>query len=306
MEEMKNKKWKPEVIVLGPGGMKGFLEIGALIKLSETGMLDRVNTYIGCSVGAIISLLMVAGFNPMEIIMEAMNTQIFRDILNISLSELQTKKEQFGLISTTKVRDQLTKKLVEKFGFVPTLKQLYIATGMTLITVSVNLDKDRTEYFSWKTEPDISAVEATVLSMNIPFLFYKITYKGDVYIDGAFGNPYPVDICDDGETDILGISITTKHPYMVDATDTNNLRYIYKVLNASITQLKKRIEKNCTSKCKHLALYSPSMDTTGLTFDEDTKSEMIKIGYNLATGFIEQLEGEEIILVTSEEVPFSE
>lgn len=288
-KDRKEDRWYPEAIVLGPGGMKGFLELGALIGLDERGYLKEVHTYVGCSVGAIIGLLLVAGYKPIDIVNDAMNTNIFKDILYIELKDLQKKKENVGLLSSQELRTILTSKLKEKFGMIPTLRQLYMATGLTLITVALNLDKDEMEYLSWKTEPDLSCIEATLLSMNIPFIFYKIKYKSHIYIDGAFGNPYPVDIVDDGKTRVLGISITTKHPYIYDSTDDDNLRYVYKVINASMTQIKKRIEKSCSPACKHLTLYSPSMDTTGLTFDTNVKVSLLMLGYNTAKQFVDNL-----------------
>ena len=62
MTELKESKslWPPEVIVIGPGGCKGFLELGALLYLEKEGYLRSVKTYAGVSVGAVISLLIVS------------------------------------------------------------------------------------------------------------------------------------------------------------------------------------------------------------------------------------------------------
>ena len=131
--------------------------------------------------------------------------------------------------------------------------------------------------------------------MNIPFFFQKIRYNGYTYIDGAFGNPYPVDYFDDGKTKILGISITTskntKSIYSgrnYETTETDNIRYTYKVLNASITQLKKKIFQNCSNQCKHLILNSPTMDTTGLSLSHNNKIQMLKLGYDTAKRFVQK------------------
>ena len=69
--------WKPDIIVLGPGGSKGYIQLGALLRLELDNLLSNVVQYVGCSVGAIISLLMVVGYSA-------------NDIINYMLSEIKS------------------------------------------------------------------------------------------------------------------------------------------------------------------------------------------------------------------------
>ncbi len=292
------RSWRPTVLVLGPGGTKGFLELGALLIFEKERFLTSIRNYVGVSVGAIISVLLVAGYSVTEIITDAMDVNLFQDISSINLNEI---KDNVGLLSNRAVKEKLVTLLENKFGFVPTLHQFYMATGLTLTCVSLNLDDERTEYISWETEPTISAVDAVLLSMNIPLLFYQLRYKGNLYIDGAFGNPYPVDEYDDGKTNILGICITElKENSSVDLT---KVRYIYKILVSAITQNRKRIRSSTSERCKHLELTSPTLDGIGLLVDIQMKSRMVFIGYNEAIKFIKRLRGElsEVLVYESSE-----
>lgn len=286
LSERSDSLWLPDILVLGPGGAKGFLELGALLKLHKINFLRQVHTYVGCSIGAVISLLLTCGYSPTEIVSCALDADIFHDITTFRLMDV---KDNIGLISNQRIRNILIDKLKYKFGFVPTLNQLYLATGLKYVAVTLNLDKDSTEYLSYQTEPDLCCVEATLLSMNIPFLFYKLKYKGCTYIDGAFGNPYPIDIYDNGSSNILGIYISSTHPIIQESSDINILRYLYKVIHSSMNQIKLRIQKSCSNRCKHIGLYSPSLDTTGLTFDDKLKAKMLTLGYNEAESFLVQL-----------------
>lgn len=288
--------WKPEICVLGPGGMKGFLIIGALIKLFKTGYLDEVHTFIGCSVGVIISALLASGYKPEEIAEDALQVDIFHDSIELTLSDF---KNNVGIISNRDIKKLLSDKIIARFGKIVTLKELYDITGITLVSVTLNLTTDTTEYLSWETEPNISVVDAALLSINIPLLFYKLEYKGNIYIDGAFGNPYPVDYLDNGKRKILGISITSRVPNTIDPVATDNMRYIYKVAHASITQLKKKIDASCSSQCRHLTLHSPCMDTTGISFTHDTKLRLLTIGYESAKRFL--FSTSEISIITEED-----
>jgi len=203
-----SKTWKPEVLVLGPGGMKGFLELGTLYFLEEKNFFSEVTTFVGVSVGAIISLMMVCGYKVIEIIAESADTNIFNDLSSVSLRDTQDK---LGLVSSAPIKRKLVKMVLKKFGYIPNLKQLYEITGLKLVCVTANLDKETAEYMSYETEPHLPVVDAVMYSMNIPIIFYKLKYMGCVYVDGALANPYPVDIFDDGKTAILGLYIESTY-----------------------------------------------------------------------------------------------
>jgi predicted acylesterase/phospholipase RssA len=302
-DTLDSDRWYPDVLVLGPGGIKGFLELGALIKLTSVNYLERVHTYIGCSVGALISLLLICGYTPLEILSDAINENIFKDITNLSITDVF---KDAGMISNEQIRKKLTARLEHKFGFVPTLSKLYLATGLSLITVTLNLTEGKVEYLSKESKPDLSSIDAVLFSINVPFLFRKIKHQGCTYIDGAFGNPYPVDILDDGKNNILGIYINLDSN---DHESENNLlaivKYFYSVFHASIGQLKIRIQKTSSSHCRHIELKSPIIDITEFTaLTQDMKSKMLSIGYQEAEKFLS--DDREIISNVDDEVSFEQ
>jgi len=292
-------EWCPEVLVLGPGGVKGFLELGALILLESEGYLKNITTYVGVSIGAIISLLLVTGYTVTEIISDAIETNLFQDLSSINFEDI---KENTGLLSNRPIKEKLITRLEDKFGFVPNLEQLYMVTGLEFMCVTMNLSKDRAEYISRHTDPSMNSVDAVLLSSNIPLLFYKLKYKGSVYIDGAFGNPYPVDQYDDGSRDILGIYITSGNPERKVPEDFHIAMYLYKIIDSSMIQIRDRIIQSSSTRCKHLRLYSPTVDATGLTVDMKVKSQMVLHGYYAAKKFIEDIKypNKDIIIVGSE------
>ena len=279
--EQRDSRWSPTVLVLGPGGVKGFLELGALLVFEREKYLERIQHYVGVSVGAVISLLLVAGYSVTEIIAEAFDVNIFQDISSINISEARANS---GLISNRGVKDRLLQRMEAKFGFIPTLQQLYVATGLVFTVVTMNLDRDCPEYISKNTDPTLSAVDAVMLSMNIPLLFYKLRHKNCVCIDGAFGDPYPVCEFDDGNTDILGIYIVTKRPGINN--DSNFLLYLYKIIDSFMTYSRVRNMQRSSSRVRHLELCTPTFDTVGLTVDAQAKNTMIMCGYREAEKFL--------------------
>lgn len=286
--------WRPSVLVLGPGGAKGFLELGALLVLEKEGYLADIRILIGVSIGAILSFLIAVGYNATEIIKEAMDFDLFQDISILSLSDIKKAfsqaKKNAGFMPHNKIKEKLSQLMTDKFHRVLTLKELYMATGLELVTVTTNLDKDIAEYLSWRTYPNLSAVEAVLMSMNIPLLFYQIIYgeDHDVYIDGAFSNPYPIDQYDDKKTDILGIYIST--PKKKEKPIGQDIcYYMYKIISSGMVQLRKRNKKMASSRCKHLKLTTAIIDTVGITVTFEAKCQMIYNGYFTAKRFFEEI-----------------
>lgn len=273
--------WKPEIIILGPGGMKGYCELGALLYLEKVKWLDNVHTYVGVSVGSVIALLLTSGYSSVEIVEQSLNINFFHDFMSMDINQI---REKSGLISNQQIKERLDERMKNKFGIVPNLKELYQFTGIKLVTVTLNIDKGEVEYINYLTDPDLSCVEAVMLSMNIPFIFYKIRYKDCTYVDGALGNPYPMDVYDDGNTNILGIYVDEGKMNTEGFTE-----YVHHIIHSMTTRLKQVSTKNLSEKCKHLNIVSPTFDVINITADIDKKSEMIVIGHETAKDFVDAL-----------------
>lgn len=284
--EPPNINWKPDLIVLGPGGMKGFLELGSIFRLQyEPSFFENVHTYVGVSVGAIISLLLVCNYDIPNIVIDSIRADIFEDISKFSISNIQSN---IGIVSNNAIRKRIATKVEKKFGMIPTLKELYEKTGLKFVSVTANLDKEITEYISYQNEPSLSCVEAVMLSMNIPIIFYKLKYKNCVYADGALGNPYPIDIWDDGKTNILGIYTKSTRKTSSEPASSSSTLYIHKIIHFSMTQIRNKIIENASDKCKHIELESDIIDSTGITITPQDKAMMLITGYQIADAFLKK------------------
>ena len=270
---------KPEVLVLGGGGAKGAVVLGALEALRQAKHLDKVHSIVGVSVGAIIGLLLCCGFDPFEITTLALDTNIFQDISSINLLDIP---RHAGLLSSQSIQNKLDGCMIQKFGKVLTLHQLYLATGKTLVCVAVNITRCQTEYLSATTEPNTLCTEAVLLSMNIPILFHRRWHNGCVYIDGAFGNPYPINHLDDGKTPILGISIVT-------VGECDDALYVHRIIDAPMAEIKRWIIEHASPLCKHLTIETTVADTTGLFVTLSSKAQMIVTGYMATTTYLKTM-----------------
>jgi predicted acylesterase/phospholipase RssA len=293
--------WTPDVIVLGPGGAKGFLELGLLLAFEKENYYSNTRIWLGCSVGSAIALLVVCGYTITEIVNDCMSVNIINDITDVNLDYISEKP---GLLNIKSVKKLIKLRVRQKFGMIPTLKQLYMITGLFLELVTFNVDKQRPEYLSKDTEPNLSCVKATLMSMSIPGLICPQIYKGHTYVDGALGDPYPILEYDDNINRILGVYIDSEHS--THSSDKNPIRFLYRCAQASMKRLRDRSLEAASNNCKHIPLKTPILDTTGLSLNNNMKKSMIEHGYKTGIIFINRLKYPEkyrLVLEEDEELP---
>lgn len=306
-----DNSWFPRVIVIGPGGIKGFNVLGFLSPIEDYGLLKYADTYCGVSVGAIISLLIVSGYSIREIVGEAATLDIFKDIENINFQSIFDHK---GLISNEPIRKRLSQLILNKFGTIPTLYDLYMKTGRAYIATTLNATDEKCEMMGPFTHANISCVDATMFSMNIPFIFYQLIHQGKTYVDGALCNPYPVDYFDDGNTNILGIYMKTcnESTKIINTTPTLPGRiiqrierapdkplsisdYLQKIIHSLMDHRRNSIIQNASDMCKHICLETDVIDSVGLNITTEVKARMLVNGFNSGMNFINQLQNNNYI-----------
>jgi len=298
-----DEEWTPRVLVIGPGGPKGLNALGFLSPLEDSGIFNCCDTYCGVSVGAIISLLIVAGYQMREIVAEAATLDIFKDIDGFTFQSIIENK---GLISNEPVRKRLTQLIINKFGKIPSLYNLYLQTGKAYVAVTYNATDKICEIMGPFTHPDESCIDITMFSMNIPFVFYQLIYKGKTYVDGALGNPYPIDYFDDGNTNILGIYMTTSDPKIpqvmshrpgtiadrIDNKTSGELSigtYSARIVHSLMNQIRNGIIQRSSNRCKHICLETKSVNAVGYNLSTEDKARMLVEGFNEGKQFLARL-----------------
>lgn len=187
-------------LFIGGGGLDGILFIGSLEYLHENNLLDLKRFY-GCSIGALIGILYISGYTPMEILSMVMKldtkTLIKYDILNLKTNKAILNNDLLdNLISNIPEYSNIT---IEEFS------QKY---GVDINIYATNLTTSEYTNFNNKLFPKIKLKDAIMASMTVPFIFKPVEINGQQYIDGCvkniIGSP-PPEIC------ILGYSIILKN-----------------------------------------------------------------------------------------------
>lgn len=285
-------KWKPDLIVLGPGGVKGLLEVSSLILLDQLDILSNVTTFVGVSIGSIIALLCVLGYTPAEIALEFYSRNLMQDLkaqvgmdtnsMISSMVECIKKVANDGLIGNI-IEDLLNEKCKQKLGLVPSLNGLRMATGKDLHLLVTGIKRLKDEVFlSAFTYPDISCVKAVMMSSTLPGISSGLSkigsIDGEIMLDGAFSNPLPFLKFDDGKTKILTLSIS------VDSHCTDPLSIAIQVNNIVSDKYKKLQIQFGGNMCKHLELFYDDLEIS--TISSNNKGKMLLSGYVQTYAFI--------------------
>ena len=276
-------EWKPRVLVVGPGGLKGFCELGALDYLHyKTTILSECKTFVGVSVGAIISLLYVVGYEPRDIVLEMMDLKIDPSLSSLSIEDII---HQGGLFPQTVIEEQLMHLVKKKLGYVPSLKRLNTITGKEFGCVAYNQTKNRSEYLSHKTTADMNCVKAVQLSCNLPGFFQRQSFRDDEFRDGAICDPYPLKRFDDGATPILGIWVSTIHTSThskdIRGIIDEALRYVMLLIN----NLRDAEKKELSDNCKHLEITTIQRNVIAMSVNCDAVASMLLEGFESAEEF---------------------
>jgi len=198
---------KVDTLLLSGCSTKGNAIIGSLMTLVNKKIIDleKIETYICCSGGAIIGLLLCCGYSLSFIYHLSLKLD-YKTLLNID--DLNILFDKCGLFENIVIFKLVEKLLHKKFKQKNiTLKQLYNKTGKLFIIKVFNLTEKISEYISYKTHPDLSVSESIQMTTCIPVLFKPIHYNNCYYLDGGLtGNM----VYSEDHKNYIGIYITTR------------------------------------------------------------------------------------------------
>lgn len=270
-----NAREKYECVVISGGGSNGILSLGALHYEYQKGLLDQVKIYAGTSIGSVISLLLICGYVPMEIFGQVYTLDHFFDLNKCG--SVWDIINYMGLMSIDVFIEKIEEMVKEKHeGCVPTLKELYKKTGKILVVPVTNITKMSCEYYTYKSNPDISCVDAVMQSCNLPIIFHKIKYENSYIIDGGLVDNFPLQYVDDHKRKILGI-VTTG----VDKSlpDDKFMGYFYRIIVMPVNANTELRCKLATENTKLIKIVKDKSSLKLFSIPSDVKMSMFWEGY---------------------------
>jgi predicted acylesterase/phospholipase RssA len=269
------------ILVLGGGGTKGFLHIGALTELENR--VKNLTTHFhkgiyGCSIGSVLATGIAFGMNATQmekLSRKCMNLGFLFDSLSLSsLKDSVAKKGVFEMDTfETHILEAFREEGIDLKG-----KCLQDAK-IPLYVLASNLTKGVPTIFQ-KNVPIMSALRA---SCCIPFLFRPQTIGKSVYVDGGLmTNVILKLIPDENQAETLTLCIIHANPHV---TPTNiekmpPLEYMYKLYkNVALYEHYQFKHANIVN------LYYPGGSGVSDPSEED-KEDMIVTGKCLMRGFL--------------------
>lgn len=274
-----NKKNIPvsdfDTLVLSGGSSKGILILGALQYAYDNFLLNKINKYIGTSVGSIICFLLLIGYTPIEIMIYLCTHEVLEKLQHFNIVAMMNGD---GALSYSSIYEQLEKMTINKIGYLPTFKDIKEKFNKEFMCVTYNLSEDKTEYLCYDNNPNLPCLIALKMSSNLPLIFEKFKYNGKYYIDGGISDDFPIDMGDKIGNKILGIVIiTNKNNFNCESESI--LEYIYKLMLIPITQSIESKIKNMSSNCKIIRLSYSKLKFFNFNVNSKEKLDIFSCGY---------------------------
>lgn len=190
-------------LVFEGGGVKGVAYAKIPRALEEFGILQNIKKIAGSSAGAIIALLLALRYSPEEIeaLIKKTDFKKFKDPLPFYTSKVFNLLLYSGIYSGKRFEKWIKSQIVFKTGSRDTtFKQLYDKTGIELVLTGTCLKSRKTEYFSYKTKPDMPVWLACRISMSIPCYYFPVSVDWVKYVDGGLLYNYPIWVFDHPNT----------------------------------------------------------------------------------------------------------
>ena len=234
---------KYTTVVISGGAAKGFAALGLLQALYD---LDHVDftTFIGTSVGAIISYLLCIGFTPIEMLISLSQTTLLDKLSVFNIANLT---QGSGVTKWSLIHEFLEKLTIEKIGYLPTLKKIFTEFKKKLVCCTFNNTKKITEALDYITYPDLPCLTALRMSSNLPLIFDRFKYMNCFYLDGGLLNNLPIHLVAKDKT--IAINLAETLPIRVEE-EFHFLNYIYEIICIPIRKnnlsICSNIPENCT------------------------------------------------------------
>ena len=284
-----------DTLLCSSGGVRGISFIGVIKKLEEIQIKKGLECEVpnidikcvcGVSVGSMIGLFYVLGYTSEE---------MTEEIHKVRLDKLKDIKfmnfiGKYGLDSGISLMNWVDGLVIKKgFDKNITFKELYSRTNIDFQVVAANVNKYTLTNFNYETTPETKVTDAVRMSISIPFVFTMNRFEGDVYVDGALIDSYPIYLFKDKLDSVLGMKLTSNGELPDDKVDEkidNIESFVYHVMACFIVQ---RDRKTTTSEeYKDHTVY---INTEGITqtinfnLDHNQKDKLIEMGYKACERF---------------------
>lgn len=229
-------------LVIAGGATKVISGIGILKFLEEQGMVNSIKNLVGTSAGAVLCAFITLGYNSDEI-KDFFIKNFCKDesITKMNLDEIFSIFTSYGLNNGDNLKMFFERMISTKLG--PhrrniTFIDLAKLSGKNLVICVANLTKERQEFWSVDTTPNMQIITALRASCAIPIVFTPVRIDDNIFVDGGLYDNFPMDYFSNKTLrDILGVNIISKGYQK----NSNFMEYIKYIISSVMNKLCNKI-----------------------------------------------------------------
>ena len=284
-------------LVISGGGPSLFQYLSAIQHLDENKMIDleKIESIYGTSAGAIVGILLCLKYD-WETLNDYAIMRPWHELFHIKIDTIFEAYKNRGIF---------TKKIIEK-AFKPlldakdlsiniTLNEFYTYSKIELHFYSFEINQFTTEDISYLTHPELSLIDAIMMSAALPILVTPVILDNKCYMDGGVSANYPLKYCiDSGKNadEILGFCNQYDSQQKNHVDNTSNLLelvlcFFFKMFNnlsSTIVNPKIKYEVICNVKYISLSYLASSFSSM------EVRKDLYQKGIESAKDFINLLE----------------
>jgi len=284
-------------LVISGGGPTLFQYLSIIQHLDENKIIDlqKIESIYGTSAGTIVGIVLCLKYD-WETINDYAIMRPWHELFHIKISNIFEAYKNRGIFNKTLVEKAFKPLLDAKdLSIHITLKEFYEYSKIELHFYSFEINQFTTEDISYLTHPDLSLIDAVMMSSAIPILVTPVIIDNKCYMDGGVAANYPLKYCIESgknENEILGLrnQYDNKQKNYVDL-DSNLLDLIlcffFKMFNTlGSNNVNPKIKYEVVCNVKNMTLNYLASSASSI----EVRKELYQKGVENAQSFINLLE----------------
>ena len=284
-------------LVISGGGPTLFQYLSIIQHLDENKIIDlqKIESIYGTSAGTIVGIVLCLKYD-WETLNDYAIMRPWHELFHIKISNIFEAYKNRGIFNKTLVEKAFKPLLDAKdLSIHITLKEFYEYSKIELHFYSFEINQFNTEDISYLTHPDLSVIDAVMMSSAIPILVTPVVIDNKCYMDGGVAANYPLKYCIESgknEDEILGLCnhYDNQQKNHVD-TDSNLLDFVlcffFKMFNTlGSNNINPKIKYEVVCNVKNMTLNYLASSVSSI----EVRKELYQKGVETAKQFINLLE----------------
>jgi len=283
-------------IVFSGGGPSFFQTLGAIQYLEENKFLDinNIEAIYGTSAGSVMGVMLCFKYD-WETLNNYLLNRPWHVVFPVKLNNIIEAYERRGMFDVTHIKRVFEPLFNAKsISLDITLEEFYQFCKIDLHFLVFDVNQYKVNDISHMTYPNLSLMEAILMSVAIPVLFTPVFLEDKCLMDAGIAANYPLTHClNDGkkEDEILGFKNIYSSAKNSISTDSNLydflLTFFFKaVFSLSTDNIQPTIKYEVLCETEYLTIQT----LTTTLYNQETRVAYYNIGIDSAKKFLADLE----------------